>query len=32
MTHTAEALGIARKSLWEKMRRLGIQAREEAGN
>jgi DNA-binding NtrC family response regulator len=31
MTHTAEALGIARKSLWEKMRRLGIQARDEEG-
>jgi DNA-binding NtrC family response regulator len=24
MTHTAEALGITRKTLWEKMRRLGI--------
>jgi two-component system, NtrC family, response regulator AtoC len=27
MTRTAEALGISRKSLWEKMRRLGIQER-----
>jgi len=26
MTHTAEALGITRKTLWEKLRRLGIQA------
>lgn len=25
MTHTAEALGISRKTLWEKMRRLGMQ-------
>lgn len=25
MTHTAEALGITRKTLWEKLRRLGIQ-------
>ncbi|WP_281983853.1 sigma-54-dependent transcriptional regulator [Azonexus hydrophilus] len=24
MTHTAEALGISRKTLWEKMRRLGM--------
>jgi DNA-binding NtrC family response regulator len=32
MTHTAEALGIARKSLWDKMRRLGVQSTErEAG-
>ncbi|MBI4741521.1 MAG: sigma-54-dependent Fis family transcriptional regulator [Betaproteobacteria bacterium] len=30
MTNTAEALGITRKTLWEKMRRLGIQAKEEA--
>ncbi|MDP2812038.1 MAG: helix-turn-helix domain-containing protein [Rhodocyclaceae bacterium] len=29
MTHTATALGITRKTLWEKMRRLGIQPREE---
>lgn len=29
MTKTAEALGIARKTLWEKMRRLGIQEKEE---
>lgn len=29
MTHTAEALGITRKTLWEKMRRLGIQPRDE---
>lgn len=29
MTHTAEALGIARKTLWEKMRRLGISPIEE---
>jgi DNA-binding NtrC family response regulator len=28
MTHTAEALGIARKSLWDKLRRLGIHERE----
>ena len=28
ITHTAEALGITRKTLWEKMRRLGLQARE----
>ena len=28
MTNTAEALGIARKSLWDKMRRLGLQARQ----
>jgi two-component system, NtrC family, response regulator AtoC len=28
MTRTAEALGISRKSLWEKMRRLGIQGQE----
>lgn len=26
MTRTAEALGITRKTLWEKLRRLGIQA------
>lgn len=29
MTHTAEALGITRKTLWEKLRRLGLQARED---
>lgn len=29
MTRTAEALGITRKTLWEKMRRLGIQGRDE---
>jgi DNA-binding NtrC family response regulator len=29
MTNTAEALGITRKTLWEKMRRLGISSREE---
>ncbi len=29
MTNTAEALGISRKTLWEKMRRLEIQANEE---
>jgi two-component system, NtrC family, response regulator AtoC len=29
MTRTAEALGITRKTLWEKMRRLGIQPRED---
>jgi DNA-binding NtrC family response regulator len=29
MTHTAEALGITRKTLWEKMRRLGIENPEE---
>ena len=29
MTHTAEALGITRKTLWEKLRRLGIQGRDE---
>ncbi|MGB0126033.1 MAG: sigma-54 dependent transcriptional regulator [Rhodocyclaceae bacterium] len=28
MTKTAEALGISRKTLWEKMRRLGIQGHE----
>lgn len=27
MTHAAEALGITRKTLWEKMRRLGIHAK-----
>ena len=31
MTQTAEALGIARKSLWEKLRRLGIQDRDPPG-
>ncbi|HND40497.1 MAG TPA: sigma 54-interacting transcriptional regulator, partial [Rhodocyclaceae bacterium] len=30
MTHSAEALGITRKTLWEKMRRLGLQARDDA--
>ncbi|BAO28245.1 Fis family transcriptional regulator [Sulfuritalea hydrogenivorans sk43H] len=29
MTHAAEALGITRKTLWEKLRRLGIKARGE---
>jgi len=29
MTRTAEALGITRKTLWEKLRRLGLQARED---
>ena len=29
MTRTAEALGITRKTLWEKLRRLGIQADED---
>lgn len=29
MTRTAESLGITRKTLWEKMRRLGIQTPEE---
>jgi len=29
MTHSAEALGITRKTLWEKMRRLGLQARDD---
>ncbi|MBL8485690.1 MAG: sigma-54-dependent Fis family transcriptional regulator [Rhodocyclaceae bacterium] len=29
MTHAAEALGITRKTLWEKLRRLGIRARSE---
>jgi transcriptional regulator of acetoin/glycerol metabolism len=24
MTHAAEALGITRKTLWEKLKRLGI--------
>ncbi|NMF89084.1 sigma-54-dependent transcriptional regulator [Aromatoleum petrolei] len=28
MTHTAEALGITRKTLWEKLRRLGIEGPE----
>lgn len=27
MTHAAEALGITRKTLWEKLRRLGIKAK-----
>ena len=26
ISHTAESLGISRKSLWEKMRKLGLQA------
>jgi two-component system response regulator AtoC len=29
MTRTAETLGITRKTLWEKLRRLGIQAKNE---
>ncbi len=29
MTHAAEALGISRKTLWEKLRRLGIKAKGE---
>jgi DNA-binding NtrC family response regulator len=29
MTRTAESLGITRKTLWEKMRRLGIQTPDE---
>jgi DNA-binding NtrC family response regulator len=29
MTHAAEALGITRKTLWEKLRRLGIKAKSE---
>ena len=29
MTHTAEALGITRKTLWEKLRRLGLSTRAE---
>jgi two-component system response regulator AtoC len=29
MTHTAEILGITRKTLWEKLRRLGIRAKSE---
>jgi len=28
MTQTAEALGISRKTLWEKLRRMGIHADE----
>jgi DNA-binding NtrC family response regulator len=32
MTHTAEALGITRKTLWEKMRRLGIQEGSDKGS
>jgi DNA-binding NtrC family response regulator len=28
MTHAAEALGITRKTLWEKLRRLGVKASE----
>ena len=31
MTHTASALGITRKTLWEKMRRLGIPPHEAPG-
>ncbi len=30
MTHTAEALGITRKTLWEKMKRLGISVQDDA--
>ncbi len=30
MTRAAEALGITRKTLWEKLRRLGIRAREDS--
>ncbi len=30
MTHAAEALGITRKTLWEKLRRLGIKAKGES--
>ncbi|HJV24458.1 MAG TPA: sigma-54 dependent transcriptional regulator [Aromatoleum sp.] len=30
MTHTAEALDISRKTLWEKMRRLGIQGHDDS--
>jgi DNA-binding NtrC family response regulator len=26
--HTAEALGISRKNLWEKMKKLGLSANE----
>lgn len=29
MTHAAEALGITRKTLWEKLRRLGVKAKGE---
>jgi DNA-binding NtrC family response regulator len=29
MTHAAEALGITRKTLWEKLRRLGLKAKGE---
>jgi DNA-binding NtrC family response regulator len=29
MTHAAEALGITRKTLWEKLRRLGIRTKGE---
>ena len=28
ITHAAEALGITRKTLWEKMRKLGIKAQD----
>jgi DNA-binding NtrC family response regulator len=31
VTRTAEALGISRKNLWEKMRKLGLRAADEAG-
>jgi DNA-binding NtrC family response regulator len=31
MARTAEILGISRKNLWEKMRKLGLRAPEEAG-
>jgi DNA-binding NtrC family response regulator len=30
MTHAAEALGITRKTLWEKLRRLGLKAKGES--
>jgi len=30
MTHAAETLGITRKTLWEKLRRLGVRAKGEA--
>jgi DNA-binding NtrC family response regulator len=31
MTHTAEALGITRKTLWEKLKRLNINAKDNDG-